>query len=122
MSILMRLFKGSTITDQDRVTKLLDSPTTFSQMGLTYSNDKKINKQAILSAATVIYQAILFRIPTVYKEDAIELKELTQIIEYNEDEIVKSLKYKAWNYQQLIKEETDNFVRESGSIMNRIGK
>lgn len=120
MGIFLRLLKGTKLSDQDRVTKLLDTPAMFSKMAIAYSDDKKINKDVILLVARTVYYAVFYRIPNITKEELDTLKELTQVVEYNEDEIVKTLKYRIWNYQDVLREEIHAFMRDSGELMGRL--
>lgn len=119
MGFIIKLFKGSTITDADRATSLLKSPLAQKSLWMDDMQPDE-RKKMTLRVAGQIYQSLLLRIPGIVKDDVRHLEELLQVIEYNEDEIVMFLKYRTWPYQRLLNQETSTYINEADAVLKLI--
>jgi hypothetical protein len=116
MSAFIKFFKRSKISDEDRASKIVHQLVTSGNCknSVFLINDKSNFPRTLALIYTEIYIKVNFR--TKFDNEVFE--ELKKIIEYNEDDMVRFLKYKIWNYRKVLNSETKKFLEEWEYMMN----
>ncbi len=100
MSKLIKLLKGSKLTDNDRASVVIRNYIQLQQ------NDFLLgfitNKALFVRLITLIYKDVFNKAWIVYPQPHREFPEIIKLVEYNEDEIVLFLKHRCWNYRKLL--------------------
>lgn len=109
MKAIRRLLKGSRISDRDRASKMIAEHLASER----FKHAAFLRGDAFrLRATRSIYEFLRKRACALSTSAQREFDELLEIVEYSEDDVVRFLKYRCWNYRRLLDAEVVGYLTD----------